>query len=89
MGKNPHFYYNYYVYQYATGISAAISLFNKVNNGTQKDIDDYIGFLKAGNSKFPIEILKDAGVDMTTPKPIESAIDYFDELLDKLKKLEE
>ncbi|HOV15422.1 MAG TPA: oligoendopeptidase F, partial [Spirochaetota bacterium] len=85
----PHFYYNYYVYQYATGISAAISLFNKVNNGNQKDVDEYIGFLKAGNSKFPIDILKDAGVDMTTPKPIDAAIDYFDSLLDKLKALEE
>ncbi len=83
----PHFYYNYYVYQYATGISAAISLFNKVINGSQVDVDQYIGFLKAGNSKFPIDILKDAGVDMTTPKPIETAIDYFDDLLAKLKEL--
>ncbi len=84
----PHFYYNYYVYQYATGISAAIALYKKIMNGGEKDRNDYINFLKAGGSKFPIDILKDAGVDMRTPKPIEEAIDYFDDLLEKLKEIE-
>ncbi|OHD17244.1 MAG: oligoendopeptidase F [Spirochaetes bacterium GWC1_27_15] len=84
----PHFYYNYYVYQYATGISAAIALYQNVINGGQKEKDQYLGFLKAGNSKFPIDILKDAGVDMGTPKPIEKAIDYFDDLLKELEKLD-
>lgn len=85
----PHFYYNYYVYQYATGISAAIALYKKVINGGEKERNDYITFLKAGDSKFPLDILKDAGVDMRTPKPIEEAIDYFDDLLEKLKEIEE
>ena len=84
----PHFYYNYYVYQYATGISAAIALYKRVINGGEKEKTDYLNFLKAGNSKFPIDILKDAGVDMTSPKPIENAIDYFDELLETLKNIE-
>ncbi len=81
----PHFYYNYYVYQYATGISAAIALYKRVINGGEKELKDYIDFLKAGGSKFPIDTLKKAGIDMTTSNPIEQAIDYFDELLDKLK----
>ena len=80
----PHFYYNYYVYQYATGISAAIALFNRVMKGGEKEINDYLGFLKAGNSKFPLDILKDAGVDMTSPRPIEDTIKYFDSLIDEL-----
>ena len=83
----PHFYYNYYVYQYATGISAAIALYKRVINGGAKETEDYLNFLKAGNSKFPLEILKDAGVDMTSSVPIENAIDYFDELLYELKSL--
>ena len=81
----PHFYYNYYVYQYATGISAAIAFYKKVINGGEKELNDYLNFLKAGGSKFPLDTLKDVGVDMTTPKPVEDAIDYFDELLGKLK----
>ena len=84
----PHFYYNYYVYQYATGISAAIALYKKVTNGNEKDKNEYMGFLKAGSSKYPLDILKDAGVDMNSPEPINSAIDYFDELLEELKALE-
>jgi len=84
----PHFYYNYYVYQYATGISAAIALYQRVINGGKKECEEYLGFLKAGNSKFPIDILKDAGVDMTTNKPVEDAINYFDSLLLQLEKLE-
>ena len=81
----PHFYYNFYVYQYATGISAAIALYKRVINGGQKELDDYLGFLKSGNSKYAIDTLRDAGVDMTTPKPIEDLIAYFDELQDQLR----
>ena len=80
----PHFYYNFYVYQYATGISAAIALYERVIHGGQKELDDYLGFLKSGNSKYAIDTLRDAGVDMTTPKPIEDLIKYFDELQEKL-----
>lgn len=81
----PHFYYNFYVYQYATGISAAIALYKRVINGGQKELDDYLGFLKSGNSKYAIDTLRDAGVDMTTPQPIEDLIAYFDELQDQLR----
>ena len=84
----PHFYYNYYVYQYATGISAAIALYKRVINGNDKEKNEYLGFLKAGSSKYPLDILKDAGVDMNSSKPINDAIDYFDELLKELKSLE-
>lgn len=84
----PHFYYNFYVYQYATGISAAISLYKRVINGSEKERIDYINFLKAGSSKFPLDILKEAGVDMTTTRAIEDTVDYFDELFEQLKKLE-
>lgn len=84
----PHFYYNYYVYQYATGISAAIALYNRVIKGGQKEQSEYLGFLKAGSSKYPIDILRDAGVDMRTPAPIHAALDYFDSLLVELKELE-
>jgi oligoendopeptidase F len=83
----PHFYYNFYVYQYATGISAAIALFNKVTKGDDCDLQKYLNFLKAGSSRYPIDILKDAGVDMTVNYPINQAIDYFDKLLDELKKV--
>jgi len=84
----PHFYYNFYVYQYATGISAAISLYNRVINGGEKERIDYLNFLKSGSSKFPIDILKEAGVDMTTTRAVEDTIDYFDGLFKQLKKID-
>jgi len=84
----PHFYYNYYVYQYATGISASIALFKRVLKGGNTEKNDYLNFLKSGSSKFPIDILKTAGVDMTCEKPVVDAIDYFDELLNQLIDLE-
>jgi len=84
----PHFYYNYYVYQYATGISASIALFKCVLNGGESEKNDYLNFLKSGSSKFPIDILKKAGVDMTTDKPVNDAVGYFDELLNQLMDLE-
>lgn len=84
--KIPHFYYNFYVYQYATGISAAISLAKRVTEGGDKERGQYLNFLKSGCSKYPIETLIDAGVDMRTAKPINDAIDQFDNLLEKLKE---
>jgi oligoendopeptidase F len=84
----PHFYYNYYVYQYSTGISAAIALFQRVTNGGDQEQEDYLGFLKAGSSKYALDILKDAGVDMSTPEPIDAAIDYFDATLAALQELD-
>lgn len=82
----PHFYYNYYVYQYATGISAALALADKVLQGGEKEREDYISFLKSGSSLYPIDALKLAGIDMTTAEPVKQAIGRFDRLLDALEK---
>lgn len=82
----PHFYRDFYVYQYVTGFAAANSFSQIILNGTEGDVERYKGFLKAGGSDYPINILKDAGVDMTTPKPLEDTIRRFDELLDMLEK---
>ncbi len=82
----PHFYYNYYVYQYATGISAAIALFRRAMSD-KSNIEKYINFLKSGSSSYPIDILKNAGVDMTSPEPIKETIKYFQNLVDDLIKL--
>ncbi|EHM09285.1 oligoendopeptidase F [Thermanaerovibrio velox DSM 12556] len=82
----PHFYSPFYVFQYATGISAAISLSSAVLSGDPSARDRYLEMLKKGGSKHPIELLKEAGVDMSSPKPIEDAIRLFDR---RLKELEE
>jgi oligoendopeptidase F len=82
----PHFYNAYYVYKYATGISAAIALSQKVLNGGWKELDNYLNFLKSGGSKFPIESLKCAGVDMSTRRPVELAMKKFDALLSEFEK---
>ena len=84
----PHFYMNYYVYQYATGYSAAQSLSHQILTEGQPAVDRYINeFLKKGSSNYPIEILKNAGVDMTTPEPIEQACKVFEQKLDAFEKL--
>lgn len=83
----PHFYYNFYVYQYATGISAALALAERVKSGGVKERDDYLAFLKSGSSLFPLDALKLAGVDMQSVAPIKQAIRKFDELLDQLEAL--
>ncbi len=85
----PHFYYDYYVFQYATGYSAAIALSRRILTEGEKAVADYIGFLSGGCSKSPIELLKGAGVDMTTPESINSALSLFGELLDEMEKLME
>ena len=85
----PHFYYNYYVFQYATGYSAAIALSRKVLNGGEKELQDYLGFLAGGCSKSPIDLLKGAGVDMTDPAPVNEALQLFGELLDEMESLME
>ncbi len=85
----PHFYYNYYVYQYSTGFAAAIALSQRVLNGGEAEINDYIGFLKGGNSKTPVDLLKGAGVDMTDPKVVSDALKLFGELLDEMEQLAE
>lgn len=83
----PHFYYNYYVYQYATGYSAAIAISEKILHEGEKAVGDYLGFLSGGCSKSPIELLKGVGVDMTEEKPVSDALKLFGELLDQLEEL--
>ncbi|GAA0115488.1 oligoendopeptidase F [Clostridium senegalense] len=82
----PHFYSDFYVYQYVTGFAAANSFYNIILSGEDSDIEKYKNFLKSGCSDYPINILKKAGVDMTTPKPLQDTIDRFNELLDMLEK---
>ena len=83
----PHFYMNYYVFQYATGYSAAIALSRKILAEGESAVKDYIGFLSGGCSKSPIDLLKDAGVDMTTPAPVNDALALFGRLLDEMEEL--
>jgi oligoendopeptidase F len=83
----PHFYHAFYVYKYATGISAAVALSERVLSGESGSVDAYLNFLRSGGSKFPLEALKAAGVDMTTPAPIESALRLFERRLDELEEL--
>jgi oligoendopeptidase F len=81
----PHFYNAFYVYQYATGYSAAIALSQKILN--ENGANDYIEFLKGGSSKYSIDLLKGAGVDMSTPEPVENAMKVFEGLLEQMEKL--
>ena len=83
----PHFYYNYYVYQYATGYSAATSLSKQILEEGNTAVERYIAFLKAGSSDYPIEVLKKAGVDMTTKQPILDAFDVFEKKLTQMETL--
>ena len=83
----PHFYYNYYVYQYATGFSAAIALSQRILKEGEPAVKDYIGFLSGGCSKDPISLLKGAGVDMTSTKPVTEALKLFGELIDEMEEL--
>ncbi|MDQ0418648.1 oligoendopeptidase F [Croceifilum oryzae] len=83
----PHFYYNFYVYQYSTGISAATALSKQILEEGQPAVDRYLDFLKAGSSQSPIDILKHAGVDMNSPEPIREAFVVFKEYLDELEML--
>ena len=83
----PHFYYNYYVFQYATGYSAAIALSRRILKEGESAVKDYLGFLSGGCSKSPIDLLKGAGVDMTSPEPVNQALQLFDELLDEMEEL--
>jgi oligoendopeptidase F len=83
----PHFYRAFYVYKYATGLSAAIALSKQVLGGGQTQRDRYVSFLKSGGSKYPLEQLKDAGVDMTTPEPVDSALETFKSNVQQLERL--
>ena len=83
----PHFYSAFYVYKYATGISAAVALSERVLSGEAGSVEGYLAFLKSGGSKFPLETLQAAGVDMTTPAPVESTLRLFERRLDELETL--
>ena len=83
----PHFYYNYYVFQYATGYAAAIALSRRILREGESAVKDYIGFLSGGCSKSPIDLLKGAGVDMSTTQPVEEALALFGELIDEMEAL--
>jgi oligoendopeptidase F len=83
----PHFYRAFYVYKYATGLSAAIALSERVTNGGKRELDDYLGFLKGGCSKWPLDLLRDAGVDMETADAVDTALAQFDRLVGELDEL--
>ena len=83
----PHFYYNYYVFQYATGYAAAIALSRRILKEGESAVKDYLGFLSGGCSKSPIDLLKGAGVDMSTTAPVEEALKLFGELIDEMDEL--
>ena len=83
----PHFYSAFYVYKYATGLSAAIALSERVVSGGKAELNDYLSFLKGGCSKWPLDLLKDAGVDMTSPAPVETALARFERLVAELDEL--
>lgn len=83
----PHFYYNFYVYQYATGISAASALVQQIRQEGQPAVDRYLNFLRSGSSEYSIDILKKAGVDMNTPEPIRLALKLFDDHLTQMEDL--
>ena len=83
----PHFYTAFYVYKYATGISAALALANRIRNGGEKEREDYFKFLKSGGSRYPIEALRVAGVDMEKVEPVQAACDAFKNIVDQLEGL--
>ncbi len=83
----PHFYYNFYVYQYATGISAASALVQRILSEGQPAVERYLNFLRSGSSEYSIDLLKKAGVDMNTPEPIRLALKLFDDHLTQMEKL--
>ena len=85
----PHFYFDYYVFQYATGYSAAIALSKRILAEGESAVKDYLGFLSGGCSKSPIDLLKGAGVDMTSPEPVNQALELFGKLLDEMEALME
>ena len=83
----PHFFMNYYVFQYATGYSAAIALSQKILSEGESAVEKYLEFLSSGCTKSPVELLKGAGVDMSSPAPVNQALELFGELLDEMEAL--
>ncbi|MEE9602990.1 MAG: oligoendopeptidase F [Thermoguttaceae bacterium] len=83
----PHFYRAFYVYKYATGMSAAVALADRVTGGGKQELNDYLNFLGGGNSKYPLDLLRDAGVDMETPDAVDTTLEQFGKLVDQLDEL--
>ena len=83
----PHFYRAFYVYKYATGLSAAVALSRRVLEGGEQELQDYLSFLSGGCSKDPLDLLKDAGVDMTSPAPVQTTLERFAKLTEELDQL--
>ena len=83
----PHFYYNFYVYQYATGISAANAIVQNIGEEGESAAESYLGFLRSGSREYPLELLRGAGVDMASPEPVETAIGAYDDLLGEFEQL--
>jgi oligoendopeptidase F len=83
----PHFYYNFYVYQYSTSFTASISLAEKIMEGNKEALESYLAFLSSGGSDYPIELLKKAGVDMTTSAPFDKAIESMNKVMDEIEKI--
>lgn len=83
----PHFYSSFYVYKYATGFSAATAIAERILTGGKPAVDKYLEFLKSGGSNYPIELLKIAGVDLSTPQPIQDALNVFEKTLEELEQL--
>lgn len=85
----PHFYYNFYVYQYATGFAAASALAKRIHTKTPQALEQYLTYLRAGNSQYPIQVMQKAGVDMTQPEYLTDAFKQFEKRLEMLEKLVE
>jgi oligoendopeptidase F len=83
----PHFYSAFYVYKYATGFSAATAIKEQILKEGELAVARYLEFLKSGNSDYPLNLLKRAGVDLATPQPVEQALEYFGQLLDQMEEL--
>jgi len=82
-----HFYREFYVYQYATSLAAAVTISRKISEGDEEALAHYLGFLKTGDSDYPINLLKNAGVDMTSPEPVNKTIELFAGLVDEMETL--
>ena len=83
----PHFYYNFYVYKYAIGLTGASQIVKRIKNKEPKALEDYFEFLKIGSKKTPIESLKVAGVDFSSTNVFDSAVEIFNELIDEFNEL--
>jgi oligoendopeptidase F len=83
----PHFYRTFYVYKYATGMSAAMALADRVTGGGRQELNDYLNFLKGGCSKYPLDLLRGAGVDMEKPDSVDGALEHFGQMVKELDTL--